>query len=370
MPKVRLIPALDGVRGIAALMVMFFHHFQDHPLTPAAGDSPPGRLWWGLQQLTVFGLTGVDLFFVLSGFLITRILIATRHRDGYWSSFYSRRALRIVPLYYFGLVLYYCTLYPPSETGLSALREQWWYWTYLQNVPDTFPGLSASGPMHFWSLAVEEQFYLIWPFVILITPPRRLATICYATIGAAVIARCVLIHYGLIAFYLSPCRMDALACGALLAAWERDGRLTHYRSRLMIGGIILAIVLAATRLMIGGRHLFIDRAMFFTVLAAFYVCGVGIVAVGDSQRPRILSAGLLRYTGLISYGLYVYHPLVFHYVDAWQGTEVCPAAANLAIKVAATYAVASVSYFGFERWFLMFKDRLNQPIVVPPKIAA
>ena len=142
---------LDGVRAIAALMVMFSHFFvlnhSDHGILHA------------VNKISVLGQTGVSLFFVLSGFLITRILLATKQSPGYFADFYIRRSLRIFPLYYFFLALYFFIIPLIQHVPSVPWDHQFSYWIYLQNFAMIF-GWSQTGPGHLWSLAIEEHFYL------------------------------------------------------------------------------------------------------------------------------------------------------------------------------------------------------------------
>ncbi len=154
------IPALDGIRGIAILVVMM-HHF-----TVYGGMASTNALDRAFRTLTLPGWVGVDLFFVLSGFLITGILYDAKEKRHYFRTFYMRRVLHIFPLYYVVLVIVFL-IAPRLFTADAALQsftgEQWWYWTYLSNVSTALSGWHeylAFG--HFWSLAVEEQFYLLW----------------------------------------------------------------------------------------------------------------------------------------------------------------------------------------------------------------
>jgi peptidoglycan/LPS O-acetylase OafA/YrhL len=139
------LPCLDGIRAAAAIMVMGFHFVGHH------GESAH------LVRASVIGQTGVDLFFVLSGFLITRILLSTKESPHFFRSFYARRTLRIFPLYFAYLAIYFFLLPPLLGDPIPPFATQMWSWFYLENVPQTF-NLHSSGPGHFWSLAVEEQF--------------------------------------------------------------------------------------------------------------------------------------------------------------------------------------------------------------------
>lgn len=148
------LPALDGLRGLAVLMILLFHFWQTMFQLPAAGS---------LQSQLRFlagGQTGVDLFFVLSGFLITGILLNAKNTPHFLRNFYMRRALRILPLYYLLVCGYF--VFGWMNMGFhNAFAQLWWYFPYLQNVGMTFWPGSVSGPGHFWSLGAEEHFYLL-----------------------------------------------------------------------------------------------------------------------------------------------------------------------------------------------------------------
>src|SRR5690348_11217200 len=163
----RYIPELDGIRGIAILGVIAFHFglftIDSHNLLYSVYGSVVGLGW-----------AGVDLFFVLSGCLITRILLDTRNSGHYFRSFYMRRVLRILPLYYFSVFVFFCVVLPVGyavapgsfsshEWARVAPSESLWYWLHLSNWRSAFGILQTSPLTHFWSLAIEEQFYLVWP---------------------------------------------------------------------------------------------------------------------------------------------------------------------------------------------------------------
>ena len=158
--------ALDGLRGIAILLVVF-SHFVSNLRIPADGWA------WPLVSIAHAGWAGVDLFFVLSGFLITGILVDARGSSTYFKSFYARRALRILPAYY-GFLLAIFVVLPLLHLGagdnyMLARQHQGWYWLHLTNVMMAIGELPGHGPYPstlFWSLAVEEQFYLIWPAIV------------------------------------------------------------------------------------------------------------------------------------------------------------------------------------------------------------
>jgi peptidoglycan/LPS O-acetylase OafA/YrhL len=157
------VASLDGLRGLAVLLVLAHHSAQtagrpDHPL----------NLF--LNGILLAGWTGVDLFFVLSGFLITGILYDARGRANYFRTFFMRRFLRIFPLYYVSLLILVVllpALLPPDPALQHMQQELPWYWAFLANVRIAYAGWSESSYiLHFWTLAVEEQFYIVWPFLV------------------------------------------------------------------------------------------------------------------------------------------------------------------------------------------------------------
>jgi peptidoglycan/LPS O-acetylase OafA/YrhL len=177
------IPALDGIRGIAIIAVMVFHFFL------FGGLSPQNKIDGIFYAVAKMGWAGVDLFFVLSGFLITGILHDSRGNDGFFRIFYARRFFRIFPLYYGALVLFLVVL-PLSGAAWKALetgpKEQFWLWAYVTNIRialDNDWGRVPKALIHFWSLAVEEQFYLAWPFLVYFASRRVVLRLCAGARG-------------------------------------------------------------------------------------------------------------------------------------------------------------------------------------------
>ena len=176
VPFGKRLMSLDGLRGIAILAVI-----AEHTLRLFHPTSVLSRLWAAFQESS---WAGVDLFFVLSGFLITGILLDSRHDKRYFLNFYARRTLRIFPLYYAVLVI--AILIVPAVMGFSKLPElysrlvanQLWLWTYLQNFAQASGPHALPGFGHFWSLAVEEQFYWVWPLAVFLLPRRHLFRLC------------------------------------------------------------------------------------------------------------------------------------------------------------------------------------------------
>ena len=324
-------PELDGVRAIAILMVMLFHL--------NTGDLHiPGPV--------ILGQTGVDLFFVLSGFLITGILLKAPQRD--WHevrTFYIRRALRIFPLYYFALIVLWI--------GLMHDHVSWDVWAYVQNITTTFGG-RVRGPWHFWSLAVEEQFYLVWPFLVMWLPRRWLGKVLAVMIASAVLCRVPLMHFGYGTFYFTLSRVDALGAGAVLALLQYRGQLARMRgmlTALLFVGLVLLAVQSRTTAQ------YWTQLTKFTVLAMIYASVVGLVLLRVAEPVNsLLRSAPLRFVGRISYGLYVFHPFVFRY--SIPMTAGMPGPLRALISLAIAFACALLSWYGMERYLIGLKDRL------------
>ncbi|NQV27245.1 MAG: acyltransferase, partial [Rhodopirellula sp.] len=210
------IPALDGVRGIAILMVMS-HHF-----TIIGSANPVEKAVSGVLQL---GWAGVDLFFVLSGYLITGILLDSKRSPHYYRNFYARRVLRIFPLYYAVVLLTFLVL-PRLDGSLAQILSNTegsigWYITYLSNFAMSRGNHFGYGMLNVtWSLAIEEQFYLVWPLFVCVMRPQTLLRLCLSLIVGAPLLRLSLVLQSAswVTVYTMPfCRIDALAFGALVA---------------------------------------------------------------------------------------------------------------------------------------------------------
>lgn len=270
-------PQLDSLRAFAVGSVMLWHF---HP-------GIPGRF-------IPLGM-GVQLFFVLSGFLITGILLRGAPNAEFIGRFYIRRALRLFPLYY--VVIAIVAIFS------QEMRDAWsFYALYGANfwvVENQRWGVAT----HFWSLAVEEQFYLIWPFVVLWTLRRRLVLMCVILIVAGPIFRLgmALIARNDFAFVLLPGSADALSCGALLALLGPP--------RLTPPALVVASISAAGSVLFWryGSASVISVALFSICLPLMYVIVGGAARGFSGAIGWLLMRPTLRYLGKISYGLYVIH---------------------------------------------------------------
>jgi len=366
-------PALDGLRAVAFMMV-FLAHYIDLP----------------------WGWSGVDLFFVLSGFLITGILFDTRNDLHRVRNFYIRRTLRIFPLYY-GIML---------ALLLSAPFAHWqWSWdwlvwpAYVGNFARFIHPYVAHSPLqrladfqpegsfgkahltlylgHFWSLCVEEQFYLVWPWVVFAIRDRvKLMWICASTLPICLALRVLGQHFlgnwalaGEILYRATPFRVDALLLGGLIALWLRGpGEKTLLRIARFAFPIALAGVLIAGAVLPWGhifRHPYDYPAWKFTWgLSAIDLLAALLLL--EAIRPRslvyrVLSLRPMRWLGRISYGAYVWHDIP-HSIYGWVGSHIAPAH-HFQLTITAAVALLStvlISWLSFRFWespFLELKER-------------
>jgi peptidoglycan/LPS O-acetylase OafA/YrhL len=364
------IPALDGLRGIAIILVMV-HHFTYY--RPTYGIDA----WIG--SVVFFFWTGVDLFFVLSGFLITGILLDTRGSERYFTSFYARRTLRIFPLYYLVLFVAFVVLpqFPavhPVLAGQAEVPPQWPYWLYLTNFSIADGGWVHGWVDVGWSLAIEEQFYLVWPLVIWLCPPRLLVWLCTAIFVGEVFARSFAraSDVAVLPIYVLPWfRLDGLVIGALLAVALRRG-LMPALDRLVPAVVIVGVAGLIAVTILGGHTWWWNRRMQqfgYSLIAV--VGGAMLVSAinrpADSLWPRMLSAGWLRAFGKYSYGLYLIHAPVMRAVreyvfnpQEYERFGILPWTAQVLFYGAATaptFALAWLSWRLFESPILRLKAR-------------
>ena len=382
------ITPLDGLRGIAVIMVLLFHFAWTFP------DGTPLAL--GLKRVLWIGWVGVDLFFVLSGYLITRGLVApssqpvgTRLRK-----FWARRVLRIFPLYYIVLIRRQRHL-PARGRRIPTLP----YWFYFQNYALAFDPDVLRWTAHFWSLAIEEQFYFLWPLLALRAPRRvlipvtvTLALFCIAARGAMGIDMHLLERHSheaaeqvaKIAYRATPTHMDGLLFGRAprhprqrskdVAARASCGR----RFRPLLFGLTTLVLLALFVVTHGfndydGRVIVVGYAS----LALFFACCVSM-AVDGALAPFFLGALTsrpLRACGRVSYGMYLLHwPLVASSPspsletlagDRRERRRTLTRASRiglgvLAVGIGVTYLAAELSFRFVETPFLRLKERFHE----------
>jgi peptidoglycan/LPS O-acetylase OafA/YrhL len=361
----RRIPELDGLRGVAIGMVVIYHAFLFH-VVPQHGS----LLAYALTPVRI-GWSGVDLFFVLSGFLIGGILLDARDAPNYFSTFYIRRFFRIVPVYYATLaILFALSLvarsHPgtPADWGMDGILTLYVFPLFVHNIWMAVCNTMGPGMLPvFWSLGVEEQFYLTLPLLVRFCTRRRLATLAIEAILLAPILRLLLYsfwpNHPLAWFVLMPCRADSLCFGVLAAialrnvAWK--AWLTSHRRLLRALLVFFAAGLPfVTQTDMLANGLFMVSLML-SWLAAFYVLVlVYAMTFSNSLLARCLRWPWLRWLGTIAYGMYLLHIMVLSIVVDFLGAALhlhSPvaqlAAASLAIAI--TLALSSISWLYFEK---------------------
>lgn len=366
------VTALDGLRGLAILLVLG-HNFDPE----SHGSSLLVRL---LTYPLDAGWTGVQLFFVLSGYLITCGLMADQSSPHYYGSFFIRRTLRIFPLYFASLFLLLIVLpqfMALPEAMAHEKKHQIWLWLYLSNW--TAPlGLGGEGLPHFWSLAVEEQFYLLWPFVVHRRSPVAVFWISVFVIVASLLARTGSLLAGLdpkIVYTWTIYRMDALAVGSLLAALlampEMKARLGGRFGRGALIAACIGAVIGAVATRGFPRLTFPTQTVGYTLLAVvFGLLVLAAVLARDNENVwwlRALRSRSLGAFGKYSYAMYVIHkPL--HDLVGVPTLQQLVGSGRLGLAASAVYIIgatvvtlvaAFVCYHLLERHFLALKERFS-----------
>jgi peptidoglycan/LPS O-acetylase OafA/YrhL len=330
------IPELDGIRGVAIVLVLAFHLFW----FPYHFGVPMELPIW-LKQAFLSSWIGVDLFFALSGFLITRLLLQERERPKAWRRFFFRRALRIFPAYFLLLTLwifvagYFPTPLRQSDDWATRLS----LWTYTSNWWIALNGWEGiPEPLaHTWTLAIEEQFYLLWPLLILFCPQRWALRVSLSLLILCPLARFFVDP--LAAYVLTPLRLDALAAGAALALWNK-----HLPRWIFPGLLCYLLGLAAWREGFAGE----DVVMRVVGLLALSLCFTAFIDL----KPRVMAWGPLRWLGRYSYGIYLFHqPLVLMSIF-WFSDRLWLYAL---VATASTLAAALISFHLWEKPWLSLR---------------
>jgi peptidoglycan/LPS O-acetylase OafA/YrhL len=382
------IPVLDGLRGTAILMVMAFHV---RMFGEFAGHSILNRIYY---VGTAGGWAGVDLFFVLSGFLITGILFDSRDDPHYFRVFYARRTIRIFPLYYLSLIFFFWIVpfglrvfnhaeIAPSHTSLITRVLSWSY------TVNWYEGLRGSDVVprwlnHLWSLSIEEQFYMVWPFLVLLIARRRLQVLCLGLMAFALVFRLVLMqaHLPSAVFFWTLSRVDSLAVGAVISLAARD--LSNWRTAVKWASYLTLPALCGIALLMSLQFVrpallpsFIPQqfsltllCFLFTFLGLFFG-GCLIMAVCSpegSLQHRFLNSTFLRFFGKYSYCLYICHQPVIVLVtrlgvtgdilSRMLGSELGGIIAMNGIVFATSIVIALMSWNLFEKQWLKLKNRV------------
>lgn len=361
----RRLKELDGLRAIAILLVLLTHFWAYPSSTP-----------W-LNRFAATGWMGVDLFFVLSGYLITGILWDSRQSPQYYRNFYARRVLRIFPLYYALLLTVFVVLPLHGSTPelAAAARYRWYYVAYLANIALAWHGWQLFTLDITWSLAIEEQFYLCWPLALRRWRWGTLWRVLIALIVCAPIARAITLASGVNwrwTLMFTPLRLDTLALGALIALAERKSppafdRLRRWAPAVAgtLGSVVLLLILEGAF----ARDSALVGSIGYSLLAMCF----GALLLLSLRPPRLLGAALrfqpLRRIGAVSYGIYILHPLGYLLgatVLARVGIVVDSPFLHLIVYSVIAYAAAEVSFRVFETPLLKLKRHFeDRPTPVP-----
>ncbi len=387
--KTGLIPELDGVRGLAILLVLLFHF----------GGTPP-RLVPRILSLPIqLGWSGVDLFFVLSGFLIGGILLDTKNSSNYFQSFYARRALRVFPIYLLSVFFYFHVGLPLARHFgyLQAAHNapEAWYWLHVSNWHSAFR--EAVGPMarsaydvpvltHVWSLAVEEQFYLVWPFFVLLFDSSGLWCASCLMVIAPLCLRIAYMHnrFGSEFLYrLTPFRIDALALGCLIAMIVRNSKWrvavapwVRYLAATAAAAILVCVIAqrsphnSGLAMQTAGYTCF---ALLYGALIFSAVANTRSIVSTQLRRP------VLRTFGKYSYAMYMFHmplAIALERIAGKVGAQMSePEKVGLwmvvmVVGVSLSFLVSLLSWHLIERHFLKFKSRFAARPVRPDGLMA
>jgi peptidoglycan/LPS O-acetylase OafA/YrhL len=372
--KQRHLPALDGLRGVAILLVLAGHFYQR-----IFFSSEPG-IAMVFGRLAGAGGYGVELFFVLSGFLITGILLDNKDSPGSLRKFYVRRCLRIFPLYYLALTVIFVALphFVEFDAGAQTIaRQQLWVWTYLVNWPSVGWIWDDSHIFligHFWTLCVEEHFYVFWPIVVYLLTRRNLTRSCLFLVGVGLVSRLASALMGAdcptVLQWPTLQKIDGLAIGSFLAIAVRDARMrADLPDRQSFRRAVLILGIMAIWLVGMPRWMRTDLVGVFseTIIAA--LCGLVVLSTirskGEDYFGRILRSTVIRTFGKYSYGLYVIHGILRPQFAKLIGVEPqWPMSAGPAIlyqfayyvmAIGLSFVLAYASFHLFEKHFLAMK---------------
>jgi peptidoglycan/LPS O-acetylase OafA/YrhL len=365
-------PALDGLRGVAVLLVIVDHM--------CASMQLEFGIYNKFMSAAYYGWTGVDLFFVLSGFLITGILYDAKPGPNYFKNFYARRALRIFPLYYLVLIGFVVLFPLLQHLHLSGHENPGWLFVYLANFVMAFKGDGSFGTLdHFWSLAVEEHFYFVWPAIVFFCRRRTVMAVAAAALVIALVCRIAAQGFPaanyLAVYVATPMRMDALAAGALIALAARGPGGIHalVKPAFAIGGAtLLAFVTLAV---IRHTKSSLDPAMATIGYSLVWMIYGSVLVLALKWRPLnvVMNSAVLRWFGKYSYGMYVWHPIVFiillhsEFVRTLRGPATPLAIGlNVAAALALMLIVTLVSWHLWEKQFLKLKARFPERAPPPP----
>lgn len=359
------VPALDAVRGMSMLMVAVYHMTFIHPTN--AFES-------GFVFVTQSLWVSVDIFFALSSFLITGILLDSVDKRGYFKNFWARRSLRVFPLY-FAIVIFSLVILPhldhPKMSNFGRIKgDEWYYWVYLQNIPIAWGGFRHAILDVTWTLAIEEQFYLVWPVVILLVPRTRLPVLFGALFVLSLAVRLTILGAGIhtVAAYVTTlARLEPLIAGAAVALFIREYKGTIKLNQIARGLMLFGYGICILVMIVHGQSDWDDRLILGIPTALVGIGAAGLVLLGYSggTGSRFLNSRILQSSGKYSYAMYLFHLPVRGLVrdlimpiDRWSsypGGQLTAQLLFYALSLGLTYFLAAVCFHTFEQQFLRLK---------------
>jgi peptidoglycan/LPS O-acetylase OafA/YrhL len=352
---------LDALRAFAVFGVLY-HHWVHNNTKPL----------FFFKYAINWGSMGVDLFYVLSGFLITGILLKNKieidnGNETILSSiktFFFRRALRIIPIYYLTLVVTFVF-------AITPVRETiWWHICYVSNFYFAQRGSWHGYVSHLWSLSVEEQFYLIWPWLIFLVPRRRLFGILIFVIALAPLFRqvCSMMNANsMFAHVVTLGNMDLFGIGALLSYLKTFDQINTEKAKiylklcLTLGGFMFCASLLLKSLGIGN-----SLGIFYRTFEAFFFCAIINKASNGFEgiTGAVLEFKPFLYLGKISYGIYLYHMFVPSFIwkilNALQVSGPKSTSSSFLVYTSATIIIASISWYTIEKPITVIKNKYEE----------
>jgi len=336
---------LDSFRGIGILWIIYCHYVP-------------------YNNFFRFGWISLEVFFVLSGFLITKVLLYSVNRPHFFKNFYARRVLRIFPIYYLFITLSFLIifLFTKEESSLYLKNNFGYYYAYLHNFLFVFDGLEPENYLtHLWSLAMEEQFYFLWPLVIyFVKDVKKLRKILLVSIILVLITRIVVWWNWGERFEVYHCntftRIDTIAFGCLLGCGFSYKELSK-TVRIIILFLCIAVFPAGVILY---DNYFFTNPFFCTIgYTAISILSIGMIEYFISNDNRFLFLKhnqLLNYLGQISYGMYLVHIPIYFFISSRTSL---PHPLNGVASLGLSFLIAAVSYRFYEEPFLRLKRKFS-----------
>lgn len=302
------LPILDGLRGLAILSVLIYHQLI------IKGETSLSISW---QRIAECGWLGVDLFFVLSGYLITGILWNTKTKPHYFRNFYMRRVLRIFPLYYLYLIIVFIILPPLFSSLVPELKEvhktAWWHVFYVSNILIMMKQWGYGIFNVLWTLSIEEQFYIFWPLIVFLLPRKKLIQFCVASVITTILLRVSLIGFDVhrvLIYVFTLCRIDSLLLGALTALLlDGSPPLKEHILKIRLVWALSLFANVGILCFSSSQYSFLMQSVGYTMMAITFATSLALLFTVSKEGylSRALCNRLLTSFGFYSYGIYILH---------------------------------------------------------------